>query len=173
MQFIKNKRKKLGLSFLLLFSLFIGLSTVQPFLLDNSVMRVSAKTVEYDETEATTPNPVAGAKEELKRTNKSKAGIYDSNADVDWNLSADPTFSDLYASIIFSNGKDGVANETQLSYEEIKKYGQSSSSSDNGVQLYGNIDMGNNETLNGRQLANTYILFTETAGFTLLINKMY
>ena len=154
MQFIKNKRKKLGLTLLLLFSLFVGLSTVQPFLLDNSIVHVSAKEVEYDETEATTPNPVAGAKEELKRTNKSNAGIYDSNMDVDWNLSADPTFSDLYASIIFSNGKDGVANETQLSYEEIKKYGQSSSSSDNGVQLYGNIDMGNNETLNGRQLAN-------------------
>ena len=154
MQFIKNKRKKLGLTLLLLFSLFIGLSTVQPFLLDNSIVHVSAKEVEYDETEATTPNPVAGAKEELKRTNKSKAGIYDSNMDVDWNLSADPTFSDLYASIIFSNGKDGVANETQLSFEEIKKYGQSSSSSDNGVQLYGNIDMGNNETSNGRQLAN-------------------
>ena len=43
---------------------------------------------------------------------------------------------------------------TWRTYEEIKKYGQSSSSSDNGVQLYGNIDMGNNETLNGRQLAN-------------------
>lgn len=170
MQFIKNKRKKLGLSFVLLFSLFIGLSTVQPFLLDNSVMRVSAKTVEYDETETTTPNPVAGAKEELKRTNKSKAGIYDSNADVDWNLSADPTFSDLYASIIFSNGKDGVANETQLSYEEIKKYGQSSSSSDNGVQLYGNIDMGNNETLNGRQLAN-YLYTIHRNGWIQTIDK--
>lgn len=83
---------------------------------------------------------------------------YQWDANADYNLSADPTYSDLYASIIFSKGNDNTVNRVSLGYNEIAQYGGAAvhdagdgSSKD---QLYGNLTPDDSATTNGTILSN-------------------
>lgn len=77
---------------------------------------------------------------------------YSGTNNADWNLSADPTFSDLYASIIFTHGTDTVANGAALSYEEIERYGVTKAESDT-KQPYGQLIPHTESTLTGKKLS--------------------
>lgn len=83
------------------------------------------------------------AKDEGNPSYNSNSGFY--------NLSADPTFGDLYASIIFTKGNESTVSKVDLSYNEIRKYGDNSSTNN---QIYGNLIPSDSSTSLGNQLAN-------------------
>lgn len=102
------------------------------------------------------------AKENNKKTSEKKNEdgnpSYSWNMNADYDLSADPTYSDLYASIIFSKGNDSTVNRVSLGYNEIMQYGAPSahnagdgSSKD---QIYGNLTQEDSSQRQGRILAN-------------------
>lgn len=83
---------------------------------------------------------------------------YQWDASVDYDLSADPTYSDLYASIIFSKGNDNTVNRVSLGYNEIAQYGGAAvhdgGDGQSKDQLYGNLTQDDSATTNGTILAN-------------------
>lgn len=83
---------------------------------------------------------------------------YQWDANADYDLSADPTYSDLYASIIFSKGNDNTVNRVSLGYNEIAQYGGAAvhdgGDGQSKDQLYGNLTQDDSATTNGTILAN-------------------
>lgn len=95
--------------------------------------------------------------DEAKENSKGNPN-YQWDMGADYNLSADPTYSDLYASIIFTKGNDNTVNRVSLGYNEIAQYG-GAATHDGGDgqskdQLYGNLTQDESATTNGTILAN-------------------
>lgn len=95
--------------------------------------------------------------DEAKENSKGNPN-YQWDMGADYNLSADPTYSDLYASIIFTKGNDNTVNRVSLGYNEIAQYGGAATHDEGDGQskdqLYGNLTQDESATTNGTILAN-------------------
>lgn len=95
--------------------------------------------------------------DEAKENSKGNPN-YQWDMGADYNLSADPTYSDLYASIIFTKGNDNTVNRVSLGYNEIAQYGGAAvhdgGDGQSKDQLYGNLTQDDSATTNGKILAN-------------------
>ena len=95
--------------------------------------------------------------DEAKENSKGNPN-YQWDMGADYNLSADPTYSDLYASIIFTKGNDNTVNRVSLGYNEIAQYGGAAvhdgGDGQSKDQLYGNLTQDDSSTTNGKILAN-------------------